>query len=206
MSPEEQESQVAAELSEAGYIGLFLSGDHSRADAVWRDGERRPALEQIAWSGRHGDLAALLASEVLYRKAPGYPPEERLGELAPVYARALAITGDDTGPLQLTGNEWGFMYHADERGGDAHGELGGHLLRTGTPAVPHLAALLDDPKRIFYVGSQDATLGNRLGYRVKDAAAYYLGKLTGTAVRYHDDPGARDAEIDRLRSELGGAG
>lgn len=189
---------LAGELTEAGYAGLFLAGDHSASAAVWREGGNRDALASIVRDEHGGDLARLLASEVLYRHDPGYPPEGWSETLAPVYARALALTGDHAAGLPLTGNEWGFLYR--EVGPD--GELGTHLLATGRAAVPHLSALLDDPGRILYVGSHDATLGNSLQYRVKDAAAYFIGKATGTPVHFHDDPAERDAEIERLRTAL----
>ena len=189
---------LADQLTEAGYTGLFLAGDHSTAGRVWDDGANRAELTEIAGSDHYGDLARLLASEVLSRYDPGFTPE------GDVYARALAITADESGPMQLSGNEWGFMYRGDELGLEDDGALGTHLLEAGRAAVPALIELLDDPRRIYYVGSQEATLGNSLAYRVKDAAAYYLGKITGTPVRFHDDPADRDAEIARLRAALDG--
>jgi hypothetical protein len=190
--------ELAGELARAGYAGLFLAGDHSASGAVWRDGDSRDALMGVVQDEQADELVRLLASEVLYRHDPGYPPDGWSATLAPVYARALALTGDHAAGLPLTGNEWGFLYR--EAGPD--GELGTHLLATGREAVPHLSALLDDANRILYVGSHDATLGNSLHYRVKDAAAYFIGKATGTAVRFHDDPAERDAEIERLRGTL----
>ena len=192
---------VAAELTRAGYTGLFLSGDRSTAGAVWRDGADREALERIARGRAYGDLAAVLAAEVLAANGAALPPEQA----APVYARALGLMGDESGPPPLTGNEWGFMYHGRDHGGDAYGPLGARLLAAGSGAVAELEPLLDDEHRILYVGSQDATLGNRLGYRVKDAAAFYIGELVGRPVPFHDDPADRDAEIERLRATLGTA-
>ena len=189
---------VAAELTRAGYAGLFLSGDASTAGAVWRDGANREALERIAGKCGHGDLAAVLAAEVLAANGAGLSPRAA----APVYARALGLTGDETGPPPLTGNEWGFMYYGRDHGGDPHGPLGARLLEAGPAAVPDLARLLDEPQRLLYVGSQDATLGNSLGYRVKDAAAFYIGELSGRPVPFHEDPDDRDAEIERLRAAL----
>jgi hypothetical protein len=190
---------LAGELTRAGYAGLFLAGDHSASATVWRDGGSREALTGIVRDEQGDDLARLLASEVLYRHDPGYPPPGWSATLAPVYARALALTGDHEAGLPLTGNEWGFLYR--EVGPD--GELGTHLLATGREAVPYLSALLDDANPILYVGSHDATLGNSLHYRVKDAAAYFIGKATGTPVRFHEDTTERDAEIERLRGTLG---
>ena len=62
--------------------------------------------------------------------------------------------------------------------------------------------LLGDPSPLFYEGSQDATLGNSFGYRVKDAAAYFIGRLTGKTVPFHNELEARDAEIERFEDEL----
>ena len=50
----------------------------------------------------------------------------------------------------------------------------------------------------------EATLGGELAYRVKDAAGYYIGRLTGRPVAFHDDVVERDAEIARLRAALDG--
>lgn len=193
MAPEE----VAAELSRAGYRGLFLAGDHSLATSTWRDGENRDALMEIVRSERYSDLDRVLAAEVLFANEVGFPRsgwDELLGQ---VYARALAITGTGDRPIVLTGNEWGFMYHGDDTEA-----LGTHLLRAGAAAVRHLLPLLDDSASIFYEGSQDAMLGASLRYRVKDAAAYFIGKLTGVPMPFHQAIEERDAEIERLRTTV----
>ena len=98
----------------------------------------------------------------------------------------------------LTGNTWGFLYDGDE------GPLGAHLQATGEAAVPHLAALLDDAAPLFYEGSQEAMLGAELGYRVKDAAAFYIGELNESQVPFHREVSRRDSEIARLRASLDG--
>jgi hypothetical protein len=197
-SPEAADPTAAA-LRAAGYRGLFLAGDHSTARAVWRHGENRDALLEIVRSERYDDLERVLASEVLYQNDPAYPPPGSADLLGRVYARALAITGTGDRPIVLTGNEWGFLYHG---GGD--GALGPHLLAAGKAAVSPLLPLLDDPAPLFYEGSQEAMLGGRLRYRVKDAAAYYLGKLTGVPMPFHESLAERDAEIERFRAAVAG--
>jgi hypothetical protein len=189
----EASGKVASELHRAGYGGLFLAGDHSLATTIWRSGENRDALMEIVRSGGYGDLERVLASEVLFQNEVGYPPHGWDDVLGDVYARALAITGTGDRPIVLTGNQWGFMYH----GGD-EGPLGTHLLAAGRASVRHLLPLLGDTASIFYDGSQEATLGNSLRYRVKDAAAYYIGKLAGFPIPFHETIGERDAEIERL--------
>jgi hypothetical protein len=201
VAPEPAE-QVAQELGRAGYAGLFLAGDRSSAGSVWRDGENREALEEIVRERRYGELERVLASEVLSRFHDGYPPDSWEDTLGEVYARALAITGTGDRPIVLTGNLWGFLSYSDQRGVQDDGPLGAHLVEAGPAAVPHLVPLLDDPASLFYEGSEDATLGNSLRFRVKDAAAYYLGRLTGIPVPFHAEPQERDAEIDRLKTAL----
>ena len=138
-------------------------------------------------SETYPDLTRVLAAEVLRAK------DAQDGSPAELYVRALALTGlaEDRAP-DFMGNAWGFMYDADRRGGDTYGSLGPRLIDAGDAAVPALARLLDDSRRMLYVGSQDATLGNSLGYRVKDAAAYYIGKIRGVDVPFHDSPQERD--------------
>jgi hypothetical protein len=201
MAPEPAD-KVAEDLSREGYAGLFLAGDRSSAGAIWRDGENREALKEVVQGEQYGDLERVLASEVLYSCDEKYPPdgwEDRLGQL---YARALAITGTGDRPIVLTGNLWGFLYYGDQTGAQDYGPLGAHLVEAGPAAVPHLLPLLDDPASLFYEGSRDAMLGGSLRYRVKDAAAYYVGKLTGIQVPSHEEPDERDAEIGRLKAAV----
>jgi hypothetical protein len=180
---------TARELSRAGYTSLFLAGDDSLAPAVWDGGANREALEAIVDGDGYGDLERVLAAEVLHAYADGH----RGTALGPIYARALALSGLRGGPLVFSGNLWGLLYD----GGD--GPLGEHLLQAGDAAVEPLRALLDDAAPLLYEGSEDATIGSARGYRVKDAAAYFLGRLTGEHVPFHEDPGERDAEIERLK-------
>jgi hypothetical protein len=190
-------------LTAAGYGGLFMASDGTgRVDAIWRNGQHRTYLEQIVRDRALPDLTRLLASELLYQRSPGYPPLAWRGTLAYLYAQALAITGDPSGPFQISGNQWGFMYRSDAAGVRDDGVLAVHLLASGAEAVPHLARLLDDPNPILYEGSQEATLGRRLGYRVKDAAAYFIGRITGVPVRFHENLADRDAEIGALKAVL----
>ena len=67
---------IARNLTDAGYSGLFLSGDRSLSNSIWQNGENRLYLEQIVQSNHYSDLARILASEVLYEKVPNYPPQE----------------------------------------------------------------------------------------------------------------------------------
>jgi hypothetical protein len=200
--PSESVEEVVQGIINAGYSGLFLRGDRSLSDSIWQNGENRTYLEQIVQSSEYPDLSRILASEVLYEKVSDYPPEEWDSTLAYLYSQALALTGVETGGVQITGNQWGFMYHSDEAGVQDYGALGLHLVETGTTAIPHLTKLLDNTDTIFYEGSREATLGNSLRYRVKDAAAYFIGKIAGILVQFYEQPADRDTEIERLKQVL----
>jgi hypothetical protein len=185
--------EVAAQLAGAGYNRLFLAGDSSRAGEVWDGGAARGALEDIVGSAEFGDLERVLAAEVLYRFADG--PSAGAGVLADVYSRALALSGEG---IALMGNLWGALWASP---GD-DGALGSHLLEQGDAAVPRLVPLLADEGPIRYEGSRDAMAGNMGRYRVKDAAAYFLGRITGREVAFHEELADRDAEIGRLAAAV----
>jgi hypothetical protein len=188
--------QLAQELREAGYEGLFQSGPRDAAPAAWDGGGNREALEAVVRSDDFGDLERVLAAEVLGRCAPDFPPEGWEETLGRVYARALALTGQG----ELTANDWGRLFQA-QANGEPDGPLGAHLQAAGPAAVPHLAELLDDASPILYIGSREATLGPP-GYRVKDAAAYFISRIRGAEMAYPSAPAERDAAIDRLRDEV----
>ena len=189
--------EVAAQLAGAGYNGLFLAGDSSRAGEVWDGGAARGALEDIVGSPGFGDLERVLAAEVLYRCGDG--PSAGSDVLADVYSRALALSGAG---IALMGNLWGALWASP---GD-DGALGSHLLEQGDAAVPRLVPLLGDEGPIRYEGSRDAMVGNMQRYRVKDAAAYFLGRITGREVAFHEELADRDAEIGRLATAVGDGG
>lgn len=193
--------KLANQLKEVGYSGLFQYGERSLADDVWQDGENEDTLRQIVLYPEYEVYIRLLASEVLYAKSTDYPPSDWKDTLAYIYAQALAISGHQEGIL-IAGNQWGFMYFYDKSGIKDYGSLGSHLVNTGRPAIPYLVTLLNNDNSLFYEGSEEATIGNSLKYRVKDAAAYYIGKITGIPVQFHESHADRDAEIERLKEQL----
>jgi hypothetical protein len=194
---EHKPSDLEARLVAAGYDGLFLSGDRSRAEAIWAQGKNQSALQAIVLDGKAMLHGKFLAAELLRDRGVKLPADAA-PVLAEAYARALATTSDTAGnPWRLNGNVWGFAQHADDPG-----HLGAVLVGLDKAAVPPLTRLLDDAGPIFFEGSREAMTGNRLKLRVKDFAAYYLGKIENIAVPLHPDHPARDAEIEKLKVTL----
>ena len=67
------------------------------------------------------------------------------------------------------------------------GPLGAHLLaQSARPPCRAWLALLDDDHPICLRGRPEATLGNAQRYRVKDAAAFFLGRVPGRDVPFHE--------------------
>jgi hypothetical protein len=158
---------AAEDLAREGYDGLFLAGDSSSASAVYAaHGE---ALRTLVADADAGDVERVLAAEVWYACGDGPPaPPEVLG---PLYARALELTGSPDGPVVFYGNLWGTLMVGYD------GPLAEHLIAQGEAAAPGLERLLDDEHDLVYVGSRDAMAGNAHGYKIKDAAAYFLERI-----------------------------
>jgi hypothetical protein len=186
---------VVKKLLALGYLELFQRMDHDEADALWRDSPA--ALEALVTSDGQPGLARFLAAEILYLKKPGFPSAAERPALAAIYAEALAQTGRQSGTWNLAGNMWGLTYVSDDVG-----EAGKHLLGLGTDATAALKPLLANTEGVLYEGSEEATVGNEQLYRVKDLAAYFLGRIHQKPVTFHADWKARDREIDKLAKSL----
>jgi hypothetical protein len=160
--------------------------------AVWADHDSSARLGAIVGDRAAPMKARFLACEVLFEKRFVFVSEVGPEIVAGIYAYALAHN--------LTGmaNSWGLLYnHNDE------GPVGIRFIMIGAAAVPALLPLLDDASRpLTYAGSEDATVGNAYGFRVKDYAAFYLSKITRSPVTFHAHAEDRDREIAALVQRL----
>jgi hypothetical protein len=202
MKMKKNEKSIANQLTEIGISTLFQYIESTKINFIWQDGQNKTALLNIVLKVDYDDYTRLLASEILFLKDKNYPAESMHEVLAYIYAKALFISGDTSKSFRISGNFWGFMYFSDENGINDFGIIGTHLMTTKDKAIPYLVKLLTNSEILFYEGSQDATIGNGLKYRVKDAAAYYIGKISGIPVKYHENFAERDLEIERLKEKL----
>ncbi|MCH2044851.1 MAG: hypothetical protein MK212_12100 [Saprospiraceae bacterium] len=135
--------------------------------------------------------ARFFACEILDIKQFTYHKDVPKKMIAEIYAKALA--NNYTGYA----NSWGLLYkHNDE------GTTGIIFLELWDKALPALIPLLDNDTQYLYAGSEEATVGNAYRFRVKDFAAYYIGKITRIPVVYHESHEARDKEIEALKEAL----
>lgn len=160
--------------------------------AIWDEGDNAPRLDAIVDSAEAPPKARFVACEVLGAEDPFYMQRHPPAQVAQIYATALA--GDFTGRA----NSWGLLYEEQDEG-----PVGVVFLAIGADAIPALAPLLDDDRRIHeYEGSEEATVGNAYGYRVKDFAAYYIGRIQGQPLAWHPEVADRDAQIEALKARL----
>ncbi len=103
---EQNRSDLEHQLVAAGYDGLFLYGERSRADTLWAHGGNQMALEGIIGDATTSLQTKFLAAELLRTKGV-----RRSSAAAPAcaeaYAAALASTSETAGnPWRLNGNVW----------------------------------------------------------------------------------------------------
>jgi len=95
-------------------------------------------------------------------------------------------------------NDWGYL--APDESHDGEAALA--LLELGEAALPCLIPLLDESKAAPLFGSEPATMSTVYQYRINDFAYRYISKILGRDPTFAADPQARDAEIERLKTEL----
>ena len=188
-----QTKTLADKLLAGDYGVFFYYPQHEMTiNRIWSEPTNPPALEALVADIAAPTKARFLAAEVLFTKDVFFL--ERVGRplLAALYAEALV--------KMYTGhaNSWGLLWIDNDVG-----EVGSRFLVLGDAAVSSLIALLDvDTVVTHYEGSEEATLGNGARYRIKDFAAYYLGRITQYPIPFHSEPSERDVEIARLREHL----
>ena len=187
-------SELAHQLLEGQFGEFFLFPDREHSlDAAWEGGKNANALIELANNSEAPVKARFLACEVLFKNQFTFVREVKKETIAGIYAEAMAKN------YTAMANSWGLMYATDDKG-----PVGHKFLLLGEAAIPALRDLLtDDSGPMIYIGSETATLGNARAYRIKDAAAYYLGKIKGIDVAWHDDLRERDKEIEQLEKALG---
>ena len=192
-TPASASDPMVAKLASGSYGDLWnYAVRDSVVDAIWAEPDSLRRLEAIASDGGAPLAARFVACEVLYEREFTFLGVVGRERVAGIYVAAFQ--------QNLTGmaNSWGLLYE-----GDDYGPAGARLVGLGAAAIPALLPLLhDDHPGPIYAGSEEATVGNARGYRVKDYAAFYLSKIAKIPVPWHDAPAERDAEIARLEQAL----
>jgi hypothetical protein len=194
MNTKSSTASFAKKLVAREFGDFFIYPMHDETiENIWSDSTNHQLLDNILDDPTVSDEAKFLACEVFFKKdilfMQRHPPEK----VAEIYTQALS--NDFTGMA----NSWGLLYERQDEG-----TVGIVFLKIGEKAIPSLSKLLDDERaNLKYEGSKEATVGNGYGYRIKDFAAYYIGRILGHPLKYYPDPADRDEQINALKKELG---
>lgn len=161
-------------------------------EKIWQDSNNHVILDNILIDNTISDEAKFLACEIFFKKDIQFMQRHAPAKIAAIYAQALVH--NYTGKA----NSWGLLYeHEDD------GPVGIEFLTIGKKAIPALARLLDnDNMSLHYQGSVEASTGNKNNYRIKDFAAYYIGRIMGKPLKYFLDLSERDKQINDLKKEI----
>ncbi len=184
---------LSQQLDQKAFGELWIYPAHDETvERIWDDGAREQELHAVIASEESSDFARFVACEVLFGSEVFFLKVQGREKVAGIYAKALAEN--------MTGhaNSWGLLYeHEDE------GPVGIVFLMINTPAISALVPLLDDERtHLVYEGSEEATVGNAYGYRVKDFAAYYIGRIRNQKLTWYPEIADRDRQIEELKAEL----
>jgi len=188
------------QLQELHYWEIYQT-NIDRHSALWQNGENLQGLLWIISTNKSSAPQKFLAAEIIWNGG-GSIPEEYYPLLAKTYAQALSASDmnrNEYGDYQLSGNHWGFLYYEAMH---HHGMLGDHILLLDRYMLAPLLSLMDEKGSIFYEGSQEATLGNSLDYRVCDVAAYYLSEISGIPLQYNREDNQQSVRREEFRMKL----
>jgi len=176
----------------AGRFGDFWNYDtrDEAIDKVWSLPESYRRLVAIVGDERGDRRARFLASEVLFERDMAFLKEVGWAAVAQVYADALV--NNRTGMA----NSWGLLWESNDTG-----PVGQRFIELGMESLPALTPLLDDAHApLVYQGSEEATVGNGYGFRIKDYASFYAGIVNRTPITFHRDVAERDRAIAQLKA------
>ena len=181
---------IIEKISYLGYEKLFQYLDETPLLDIWSNGENQQILESIVLDQTIDSDTRFNAAEILFYKTKTFPNAKHKSYLAQLYAEMLGR--DDE---LLSGNVWALP-------GEIDGEVGKHLLQLGQEAIPYISPLLENSNRIYFEGSEEATIDDEYQYRINDLAAYFISKIRGVVyaneVRVED----RDKEIEMIKGQL----
>ena len=185
---------LAARLA-SNHVEEMATGlsDDPHVDELWKEFPDPNFYASLVEDGHRADPVRFGAAVVLFAKR-----RERLLQIEPrtvadVFASALKHN------LAGYAYPWGRLWASP----DPVGYLGQVFVQIGLPALPALAALLDDATpRDTYLGSEEATEMAQRRYRVKDFAAVYIARILKLELPWEPDLARRDAAIARLRQAI----
>jgi hypothetical protein len=181
-------TSLEGQLTETTYADLFERLRSPARDAILSRPRAIEELRQLVSDSATPAVTRFLGAELLYYAGESAWPDDAARRYLPaVYAGALAAFDD--------GSAWGIPGRWTHPATD-------HAIAFGEPIVPALAPLLSDGKRLRYTGSKRALLGDYLGVRVKDVAAFIIANVLTVPYQAADSPADRDEFIAALAARI----
>jgi hypothetical protein len=194
-------SDLATQIAAADYRQL-TSESSAIAETLWANGDNAQALTSIVVDVTQPERVRFLALELSWTRLGHLPAGISQQVAADLITSALQHTPFEQENWGLAGNDWGLLWFLDADGYEGARPLGLHLIVLGKDAMEPLATLLGDASIVEYEGSKEAMVGNDLGYRVMDVAAYFIGRISGDRIPFETDLAKRDAAIADLKAKL----
>lgn len=188
----ESQNKLIQQLLNEEFGMYFYYPLHTETLSNIRESVDNKTLEILLKNEETPLLVRLIACEVLINDDLDIVFKIGKHHFADIYAKALEQN------ITEMLNSWGLLYEHDD-----WGPIGVNFVVMGDHSVKALIPLLDNnTKQGLYEGSEEATVGNAYEYRVKDFAAFYIGKMKNIPITFYQDFEKRDAEIERLKKLL----
>lgn len=191
--PRDSILRFADKLVKREFGSFFIYPQHNTTvSKIWSSTVHQAMLDEIVEDSLLPMETRFLACEILRANDFFYTRKHSIEKIAKIYANALIHN------YTQRANSWGLLYN-----GMDDGPVGYYFILMREYAVKELMILLENNSSgPAYEGSIEATLGNGYNYRIKDFAAYYLGRIIGKPLKYYQEFQERDAQIIRLKKDL----
>jgi hypothetical protein len=193
MKNNQESKDLAEKLISREYGEFFIYPMHDETiDKIWENTNDHALFDNILSDSSINFEAKFLVCEIFFRKDILFMQRHDPEYIAEIYAQALV--------QNYTGmaNSWGLLYKEND-----DGTVGVAFVIIGEKSIPALVGLLDNESQsLEYLGSIESTIGNSYKYRIKDFAAYYLGRILAKPLEYFSDYQKRDEQIESLKAYL----
>ncbi|MFT6502551.1 MAG: hypothetical protein ACJASQ_002678 [Crocinitomicaceae bacterium] len=193
LSLDKKSKAFANQLINRSFGEFFIYPMHDNTiNTIWSDTNNHVLMDRIMTASDISMEAKFLVCEIYFKKDHRFLERYFIKDIAEIYASALV--NNYTGMA----NSWGLLYEHEDAG-----TAGAVFLILGDLAIPTLTKLLEDDRILLsYNGSIESTIGNGYKFRIKDFAAYYIGEILNTPLKYFPENPERDSQINELKVRI----
>lgn len=187
-------NNLSQKLESTDYIQLFMT--EKSAPDYFKDFIKPYStlnLAEVIEENPESSKASFIAAELLFNLDYDILGKISKEKLAEIYAQALINNNGDCS------NIWGMPFYSDFMG-----LAGVRFLYFDKEAISPLKKLLSDTTLVqSYIGSEEATVGNRAEYKVKEFAAFYLARILTLNINQEtESKKVRKTLVKKIEKEL----